>query len=187
MTTKAPTNILWDQVYVSNMSVLLAGHLQSLDRHTAYLAAVRHLQIPQSIGRPLDDDFAFDGLGGAWKASLRIPAHTTWIAVYGLIRSTDEDQEAYVKVRANPDGAGWSAWTSIVAVSWGSDFNYAIWVATGLMQADDSYIDDDQSPLNVPWDSDESTVELEFDVSTYCEIDALWLQTMIAASADMEV
>lgn len=168
----APTAHLFGLNEITNCTPLRGKDLLSLDQEIAYLAAVRKLQVPASIGFPLDSAFMSDGYG-KYQMAVRIPPCTDWVTIACLLQMTGGTSGQYWRSRLSVDaGATWTAWskvpcdqdqqaTSILEAGWSSTIPTAI---------RNPLVVDEPHSHPVVWSPSEYTGIIEFEASTKIDI-----------------
>ena len=176
---------------VSNVSVVRAGqwNAEGLDGFLTFLAASRHLQMPQHIGRPLEGGYTFgDGVGQA-HISLRTPPFSSHITTQ--ILSVTPASSATLPAAAwpgagmiqelNDGGGGWIGNISFIPSPLNEDNSgilHASWTATDAMSLDTSPDDYNGFPLPIVYDDQEDNdLVIRIDTPDETTIYAVYFQS----------
>ena len=179
---------------VYNVSLVKASqwNAEGLDGMLTFLAASRHLQMPQCISRPLGDTFCNnDGIGDA-RISLRCPAFTGHIDTTILGRTVEFPGlltgaiPGFGMTQELDSGAGFGNISFIPTPTSGDDVTDADWSATDPQALNDSPTDYECFPLSFTYDDTENdSLIVRIDCTVDTKIYVTWFQSSFLPTATL--
>jgi len=194
MASKAPYTLQWGMGEVYNISPVISKDAKYIDRHTTFLAACRHMQMPVMIGPPLDGFWNNAVLTNAAPVAgttfivVKIPAYTTLIQIHMQLTAIDlPGQGSLARYSYSTDsGATWSDFGHLQAtdMSVSDVMAEGAWKSSPVSAFEDTVVAKDPYPIPVTWQAEEQTLWLTFD-NVNSQVHAIWAQSVIADGADL--